>query len=204
MTKIRKTRPRSVDHLRDAVKKQLHQLDPGLRVVAENIMGLASPIDLLTVNDHGEVILMLLALEEESDAALLTLSLAQRAWVAARVGDWARLAPELKLSADATVRAILLAPNFAAETQAAARSLRAGIVQLVRYATVRAGPHSGLLLESVGPSRPSHPEQPRSPNAFPAQAFPAQEPSPPLPEFRSNLSDSDLGLRPAVEESLGE
>ena len=86
MTEIQKAQPLSIDHLRRGVKAQLHQLDPGLRVIAENIMGLASPIDLVTVNDHGDVVLMLLALEGESDATLLTRSLAQRAWIAARVG----------------------------------------------------------------------------------------------------------------------
>ena len=162
-------------------------------------MGLASPIDLVMVNDHGDVILMLLTLEGENDAALLTRSLAQRAWVAARVGDWAKLAPELKISPDAPVRAILLAPSFATETRAAARSLRAGIVRLVRYTAVRAGPHSGLLLETVGSRGPSSPER-----QSPVREFAVPETAPPLPAFRSNLRDSDLGLKSDTEESLGE
>ena len=200
MTEIQKTQPLSIDYLRRGVKAQLHQLDPGLRVIAENIMGLASPIDLVTVNDHGDVILMLLALEGESDAALLTRSLAQRAWIAARVGDWAKLAPELKISPDAPVRAILLAPSFATETRAASRSLRAGIVRLVRYTAVRAGPHSGLLLETVGSRGPSSPEGQQGP----VRRFTVPETAPPLPAFRSNLRDSDLGLKSDTEESLGE
>ena len=190
MAEFRKSQPLSVDELRRDVARQLPQLDPALRVVAENVMGLASPIDLLTVNDRGEVALILLALEGESDAALLTRSLAQRAWAAVRVRDWAKLAPELELAASAPVRVILLAPSFGAETRAAALSLRAGIVQLVRYVGVQAGSESGLLLETIEGDNGSTPLR-----ANPGNGSATRSPSGCLPEFRSNLSDADLGLK---------
>lgn len=191
MTEIRKSQPPSVDDLRRDVARQLPQLDPALRVVAENIMGLTTPIDLLTVNDRGEVSLILLALEGENDAALLTRSLAQRAWVAVRICDWAKLAPELELAASAPVRAILLAPSFGAETRAAALSLGARIVRLVRYVAVRAGSEHGLLLEPIDSEG-----EPATLLAGWENGPAARAPAGPLPEFRSHLSDADLGLKP--------
>jgi hypothetical protein len=196
LTEIRKSQPRSIDDLRRDVARQLPQLDPALRVVAENIMGLTSPIDLLTVNDRGEVSLILLALEGENDAALLTRSLAQRAWVAVRVCDWAKLAPELELAPSAPVRSILLAPGFGAETRAAALSLGVGIVRLVRYVAVRAGSHHGLLLESVESQG-----EPATLQVDSGSSPATRAPSGPLPKFRSNLSDADLGLKPDSQHS---
>lgn len=189
MTEIEKILPASADELRRDVKQQLAQLDPGLRVIAENVMGLASAIDLVAVDGRGEVVVLMLALEGEDDAALLTRALAQRAWVAARVRDWAKLAPELELADDARVRAILLAPAFSTETRAAASSLRAGTLQLVRHVSLRLGAHRGLLLEPVDTGhsgRRSAPGRGRVPGV-------------PLPVFRSSLTDDDLGAKPAQD-----
>ena len=190
MTEIEKIRPASADELRNDVKRQLGQLDPGLRVIAEDVMGLASAIDLVAVDGRGEVVILMLALEGEDDAALLTRTLAQRAWVAGRVRDWAKLAPELEIARDARVRAILLAPAFGAETRAAASSFRAGTLELVRYVSLRVGGTRGLLLEPVGAGHSGRRSAPQ----------PARRPGAPLPVFRSNLTDDDLGAKPAQDD----
>ena len=158
-------------------------------------MGLTSPIDLLAVGSKGEVVLLLLALEGENDAALLTRCLAQRAWAAPRLRDWAQLAPELELAADAPIRVILLAPDFSSETLAAAASLRPGVVQLVRHVSLRVGGQPGLLFEPVGSDTNS--PLPRPPGTRERQRgkLPGA-----LPRFRSGLSDNDLALKPKSEE----
>ena len=128
-------------------------------------MGLASPIDLLAVGSKGEVVLLLLALEGENDAALLTRCLAQRAWAAPRLRDWAQLAPELELAPDAPIRVILLAPDFSSETLAAAASLRPGVVQLVRHVSLRVGANPGSSSNrSAATQTPHCPGQPEPGN----------------------------------------
>jgi hypothetical protein len=199
LTEIEKVQPASAAELRREISQQLPQLDPGLRLVAEDVMGLASPIDLVAIGARGEVVLLLLALEGENDAALLTRCLAQRAWLTPRVRDWAKLAPELELSTEAPVRAILLAPAFGAETRAAAASLRSGVVQLVRYVSIRAGGQRGLLLEPIaGESR----NQGRHTPGLGNRNSPEMRST--LPGFRSHLSDSDLGVKPGPEEPFDE
>ena len=120
MADIKGVTPVSAEQLRGEIRQRIAQVHPDLRVIADDFMGLASPIDLLATNDRGEVFLLLLALEGEDDAALLTRALAQRAWAGPRVRDWAKLAPDLELAPDAPVCAILLAPSFSLETRAAA------------------------------------------------------------------------------------
>lgn len=192
MAEVRGILPVSAEQLRREVRQRIAQIDPDLRVIADDFMGLASPIDLMAVNGRGEVSLLLLALEGEDDAALLTRALAQRAWAGPRVRDWAKLAPDLELAADAPVRAILLAPSFGAETRAAAMSLRGGLIELIRFVWVRAGAERGLLLEPVGDAatrRAQRPAETRKP--------PAVKQKRPLPEFRSGLTDDDLGAKPS-------
>ncbi|MCS5636001.1 MAG: hypothetical protein NZ990_05750 [Myxococcota bacterium] len=192
MAEVRGILPVSAVQLRRDVRQRIAQIDPDLRIIADDFMGLASPIDLMAVNGRGGVVLILLALEGEDDAALLTRALAQRAWAGPRVRDWANLAPDLELAADAPVRAILLAPSFGVETRAAANSLRGGAIELIRFVSVRAGSERGLLLEPVGDGagrRARRPAESRKP--------PARKPNRPLPRFRSQLTDADLGAKPA-------
>ena len=195
MAEVRGVPPVSAEQLRKELRQRIAQVHPDLRVIADDFMGLASPIDLLAVNGRGEIFLLLLALEGEDDAALLTRALAQRAWAGPRVRDWAKLAPDLELAADAPVRAILLAPSFGVETRAAASSLRAGAIELIRFVSVRAGAERGLLLEPVDERagrRTRPPARSRKP--------PVVDPDKPLPEFRSRLTDADLGAKPAQDD----
>lgn len=197
MSAAEKVRPASAAELRQEIRRQLPLLDPELRIVAEDFMGLASPIDLLAISSRGEVVLILLSLEGENDAALLTRCLAQRAWAAPRLRDWAQLAPELEIAADTPIRVILLAPDFGSETLAAAASLRPGVVQLVRHVSLRVGGQPGLLFEPIGDE--VHAASPRPPET--REPLRGKLPGA-LPSFRSGLSDNDLSLKPAPEESF--
>ncbi len=190
---IEKTQPGSAAELREQVREQLGQLDRGLRVVAEDVMGVASPIDLLALDSRGGAVALVIARNRDEEAALLTRSLAHRAWLATRLRDWAKLAPELGAAEDEPVRAILLAPEFGEETRAAARALGAGIVELVRYVPLRVGGRAGLLLEPLDEATALD----RGCRDDRASTAPPES-SDPLPAFRSNLSESDLGReRPA-------
>ena len=195
MTEVRDVPPVSAEQLRKELRQRIAQVHPDLRVIADDFLGLASPIDLLAVNGRGEIFLLLLALEGEDDAALLTRALAQRAWAGPRVRDWAKLAPDLELAADAPVRAILFAPSFGIETRAAASSLRAGAIELIRFVSVRAGAERGLLLEPVEDKAGR-----RTRPAAGSRKPPAPSPDRPLPEFRSRLTDADLGAKPSQDD----
>ena len=146
---------------------------------------------------QGEVVLLLLALEGENDAAMLTRCLAQRAWATPRLRDWAQLAPELDLAASAPIRVILLAPDFSPETQAAAASLRPGVIQLVRHVSLRVGGQPGLLFEPLAGDTRSSPTRPTESRERMRGKLPGA-----LPRFRSGLSDSDLALKPKSEDSF--
>ena len=85
MIEIEKTQPGSAAELREQVREQLGQLNRGLRVVAEDVMAVASPIDLLALDSRGGAVALVIARNRDEEAALLTRSLAHRAWLATRV-----------------------------------------------------------------------------------------------------------------------
>ncbi len=168
------TQPR--DELRRAVA-QPHSFEPPLRVLAENVLGADSTIDLVTVDPRGRIVLVLIA-EPGDDSNLLTRGLAQRAWVKPRLRDWLQLGANLQVSASAPVVARLLAPGFSPETRAAAEAVGPEVVELWVCRSVRNGAELGVLLE---------------PLANPARAGTE---SSAVADFRSGLSEDDLGLTP--------
>lgn len=187
MPEILATPPQSAEELRSLVHTEVGHLDPAWRVIAEDILGLDGRIDLIALDGRGRLVVILLGLVGEDDRALLTRLLAQRSWLAPRVGDWAQLAPELELDPGAPVRGVLMAPDFKPETRAAADALDSLPVALIRYTALRTGARQHLLLSPLGSG------------AF--EAFPREsrerirrKPKPPEPVFRSGLSDQDLGL----------
>ncbi len=122
---------------------------------------------------------MVLLGEPGEDLQLVGRALAQRAWVEPRVRDWIQLAPGIAARPAAGVRVVLLCPDYCAQTQAAVASLGNDVVSLARYRCLRNGPDLHLLLE-------------HAPCANAASVDPPE--IPPLPAFRTGLTDEDLGL----------
>ncbi len=163
-------------------------LEPATRILAEDLLGEGSRVDLLAVDHQGQAVVLLIGAEGE-DRALLTRALAQCAWAKSRVGDWLKLAPELDLDAAAGVRAIILSPSFRPETLLAASSLEVPRVSPVVYRHIRSESSSQLLLEAV-----VHPAAGQSDVL--SRALDHVNP------FRSGLSESDFGLSPEERRDL--
>lgn len=172
------------------LRAQLPAAEPGLRVIAQELLGADSRIDFVGVDAAARVVVVCVG-EREYDVALLARGLAQRAWVTPRVDDWLKLAPDLGARAASGVRLLLLAPRFAAETETAASALGDDRPELWTYTCVRNGsgvavllaPPSGATGPPPAPPRPSTQGPPAEPTAAPA--------------FRTGLDESELGLTPA-------
>ena len=169
--------PPRADLLRQ-LRPRIDEIAPGLRVVAEGLLGAETRVDFVGVEASGRVVLVMVGTAED-DLALVARGLAQRAWVEARLRDWLQLAPGLGMRPEAGVRVWLLAPRFRTESLAAARA--AGGIALATYRCVRNG-GVGLdaLVEAV-----SEAGEVDAPAAVAGHA-PAQ--------FRTGVSDAELGL----------
>jgi hypothetical protein len=175
-----------LDRIRDVV--------PGWRLLARDILGNESRIDFVGTEPAGRVVVVL-AGEPGEDLALVARGLAQGAWVEARLGDWAQLAPDRGLRVDRGVRIQLLCPQFGAEALAAARAVGTERMGLARYRFVRNGAGAEPLLEFLfddGADEPL-PEPARRPR---------DEADAPASPFRSGLTDADLGLTPEEQSEL--
>jgi hypothetical protein len=118
----------------------LARLPERLEGVARDVLGLDARIDVVALDRRGQVVLVLAAVEGE-DRARFTDALAQRAWVAARLPDWAQLAPERRIAPELGVRVLLVGGPFDPRTRAAAASLGPdGGVQLVEETAAAAAP----------------------------------------------------------------
>lgn len=154
---------------------------PGLRVVAQDLLGADSRIDFVGVEPSGRTVLVLVG-AAGGDLELLTRGLAQRAWAEARLGDWLQLAPELGLRPEAGIRLLLLCPAFRPECQAAAAALGEHAPALRVYHCLRNGAGVAVLVEpDPGSAAPAPPAQPETAAAS---------------AFRTGLTDADLGLTP--------
>ncbi|MDG2334161.1 MAG: hypothetical protein P8Q97_08055 [Myxococcota bacterium] len=191
MVEFARIPPGSAKAIRAEAREQLGQLGQGLRVIAEDVMGLTSSIDLLAVDPDGGLVAILIASEPDQEPALLGRGIAHRAWADQRAKDWCTLAPELAIAWDRPARCILLAPDFGEETRLAARTLGSDTVLLVRYLALRAGKETGLLLEPLAHLPEPGRAAPSEPTIKPLPRSPTQEMDP-LPEFRSKLADRDL------------
>lgn len=196
--------------LRRALRHALRRSFPGWRVVAEGFLGAVTPIDLLAVGANGELICIRAATGEGQDggARLLASALSDRAWIAPRISDLHKLAPELGLRPLAPPRIELFAPDFDTEVRTAAEHLSALLgrdrLGLTRYQALRQQGQLTLLLDPLvrDASRRSAP-----PSGLPSQrdlqAAPLA-PSPPLVDppspsaFRTGLVDADLRAEPVA------
>ncbi|MEE3326057.1 MAG: hypothetical protein VX252_01845 [Myxococcota bacterium] len=187
MSEVQLTPPHSAAELQAQVRAEVEHLDPAWRVIAEGILGLEDRIDLIAIDGRGRIVVILLGLAGEDDRTGLTRLIAQRAWVAERLGDWAQLAPELELDADAPVRGVLMASEFSAQTRASLKELGDLSLELIRYTSLRSRGRPQIVLSPLEAS------------TSPVFNQEAQDPSLGRPKpsgsvFRSGLSEEDLGL----------
>lgn len=154
----------------------LPKLADPLEIIAEQILGLESRIDIVARDRRGQVVLVFLA-EPGSDLRLLADALAQRSWVEPRVADWLKLAPRLGLRPELGVRLLLLASRFDPRTSAAAHGIEGSGIELGICRPSWNGAGAEIVLETQDP--------PGAGSAQPAEAF--------LPRFRTGLRSEDLG-----------
>jgi hypothetical protein len=197
--------------LRRAIRHQLHRIDPSLRVVAEAFLAAESPIDLLAVGGEGELVSVRIGYAGE-DAALLTRALSDLAWLRPRVADLSGLAPELGIEATADARALLVCPDFGAETLGAIGGLPVGVrIEPIGYRSYRHHGQQSVVLEiresrrcgrspgTLGAEADSNPRDRGGrfdPAPLESESLAAAGPS--TTGFRTGLSDADLQLE--VEE----
>jgi hypothetical protein len=173
--------PRSGSGASDAQRRALrHALGSEwqrVRVIAEDVLGAESRIDCIAVGPDGGTLLILLG-EPGRDLELVARGLAQRAWVEAHLPDWLKLAPELGVRPELGVAVLLLCPVFGAEALAAARALGPGRIAL---ASCHFAPDGSELRAFLTPIDLGSPQ-------------PAESSAPARAEFRTGLTDDDLGL----------
>jgi len=200
--------------LRRAIRHRLRRFDPTIRVIAEGFLAETSAIDLLAVGDEGEIISIRIG-RGGDDAALLTHALADLSWLRPRLADFLKLAPGLGLEPSAEPRAMLLCPEFARETRAAAEIFPDRSIELATYHCLRQQGQLGVLLKTESTSQPKTGERTRTePHATGreaqgiATAPTLSEPPRPLPTspsqsgFRTGLSDADLRIEVEEEKTL--
>jgi hypothetical protein len=166
--------------LRQAVRRELEALEPGLRLVAEDVLADVSTIDWLGVDSAGRAVLVLIA-DDGDDLATFTRALAARAWATPRVRDWAQLAPPLRFQSEAAVRTMLVCSGFDPDTTTAAVTLGDPGIELALHKPMAgdfADPGEIELLNGGASPRP----QSRSHSS--------------APPFRTGLCAADFGLSP--------
>lgn len=200
--------------LRRALRHALRRTRPELRVVAEDFLAEATPIDLLAIGPAGELVSVRVSAgpEHGEDGALLVRGLSDLAWLRPRIADLAKLAPDLGLERTAPPRALLVCPRFGSEVQTATHALStaggplAGTapLELLEYRPLQQRGQLTLLLEP--PQRRAPFVFDRAPGAFVEETRSHQRlTEPPSPStFRTGLSDADLLLDPDGVVAAGE
>lgn len=119
--------------LRGRLREALARLDERLEIVAEDVLGLESRIDVVARDARGGLVVALVA-ERGRDLERLADVLAQSAWLAPRVQDWLKIAPGLKIRPERGVRTLLAATEFDPRTLAAASRMGDAAPALLRIA----------------------------------------------------------------------
>ena len=174
------------------LRLRLPEVLPGVRLVAEGMLGAGALIDFVGVDSDGRAVLVLVG-EGGDDLALLGRALAQRAWVDPRLRDWLQLAPDLGVRPEAGVRVLLLAAEFGPEARAAVETLGADAPELWDMRCLRNGSGVTVLLEPAGVAA-APPVAGAVPSAEPIEPAPGALPH---PVFRTGLTEADLDLTPA-------
>jgi hypothetical protein len=200
---LRLLTPPPRDELLSGLRARLGDAAPGWRGLAEDILGASARIDFVGVQPGGRLTAVLVGSAGE-DLALVARGLAQSEWLEARIPDWMQLSRDLAIRPDLAVQAVLLCTGFRPEAQAAAHAL-GDRVRLATYRWVRsqttAEPLIEILLDDTSldddelafePVQvPSPPQPSRGGDTAVARA-----PEPDPEDFRTDLSDEDLGLSP--------
>jgi len=186
--------------LRRAIRHELLRRDGSWRVIAEELLAESSRIDLLVRGAEGELVVIRIGAAEE-DAALLTRLLSDRAWLAPRIEDWMKLAPELDLDPTAGIRGLLVCPDFGRETCLATTGLPERSMELLRYRFLA---QQGRLVACLEPVSPGILPDPASvsedeeivgrPSRHDLETDPAPVDPPRPSRFRTGLRDADLGM----------
>lgn len=169
---------------RREVRRELERLEPAFRVVAEDVLALSTRIDLVAIDRRRRVAAVTIA-GPGRDGSQLASALAHRRWLTDHVADWLKIAPDLGLDPAAPIRSLLIAPEFDAETLAAAAVLPDGWIELLRAIEAGRDDDRRTWLEPV-PCPGSRPAT--------GQPAPTDGRGPRLPQFRSGLSPEDLSL----------
>jgi hypothetical protein len=159
---------------------------PGMRIVAQGLLGEEGPIDFIGIEADGRVVLVLVG-DAGEDLTLVARGLAQRAWVAPRIRDWLQIAPDLGARPEAGIRLVLYCPSFGTQSRSAARALGPDAPELIVYRCVRNGSGVQTLVEGLEAAAPR--PQPAAPPTPPPRT-PAPSANPPV--FRTALTDADL------------
>ncbi|MEN8182974.1 MAG: hypothetical protein ABFS46_10615 [Myxococcota bacterium] len=161
---------------RRTLRSEFERLEPGLRVLAEDFLGLETTLDLVACDARGRLVLALVV-DPSRELEGIASAIAQAEFWAPRVRDWRKLAPDLPLEPEGGVRVFVLARDFPAAAVLAAKALGSDLVSLVRCFP---GEEPGALrLQPL-----EAPPRPRTP------------PHPSRSGFRFGLTDADLGLTP--------
>lgn len=163
---------------RRALRSALATLVPGWQPLAQDVLGADARIDWVGRDGEGRCVIALVG-RAGHDLALIAEGLAQRDWVAARVSDWAQLAPQAGLRPGADVVTVLLAPQFRPTAVAAARAAAGPALRLAVLRFIENGTGVAPLIEPV-----ANPRDPAAADAWDAAGF------------RSGLSAADLDLTP--------
>ena len=178
MADLRVTATPPPEQRRRALRDALGRLVPGWRPLAENVLGADARIDWVGRDGEGRCAIALIG-RAGDDLALVAQGLAQRAWVADRLADWAQLAPEAGLRPEAGVAVVLLAPQFRPAAIAAARAVSGPPLRLAALRFVENGAGVSPLIEPVGVAGEA-----------------ADSDAGGAPGFRSGLSAAELDLTP--------
>ncbi len=162
--------------LHSALRAQIEQLAPGARLVASDVLAAESSIDLVLAGSDGQAIAVDVS-EPGHELEALVRAAAHASWLAARLRDWRKLAPELPIRPELPVRALLLVQELGEELRAAAGALPA--LELLQYRALATPDGLRVLLLR---------EPPAGRAGSPAAAA--------LPKLRSSLTDAQLGLTP--------
>lgn len=167
------------------LRRELERLEPGLRVIAEDVLAQSSRIDVIGADGRRRVVAAIVAEGDAVDRAL-TLALAHRSWLIDHVPDWPKLAPDLPIDATAGVRTLLVAPEFDPELVAAVAALPTGWIELVRLVEIARGGqvHGELVRHPVLRRNGADPDRPAG----------SQRRAGAAARFRTGLTARDLGL----------